>query len=86
MEVANREKGDYVELVVAAPDGEPYNGVVVGQFGKTVYIPPSGKIDPIISESTVSFPTGFKFRLVYHAVNSGSAREVYVVFRMRHDV
>lgn len=86
VEVANHEKGDYVELLVAAPDGEPYYGAVVGQFAKTVYIPPSGKIDPIVSESTASFPAGFKFRMKYHAVAGGSAREVYVAFRMRHDV
>jgi hypothetical protein len=85
VEVANHEKGDYVELQVVAPDGDPYNGAVVGQFANTVYIPPSGKIDPIVSESTVSFPAGFKFRLKYHAVAGGSTREVYVAFRMRHD-
>ena len=85
LEVANREKGDYVELVVAAPDGPPYEGAVVGKFGETVYIPPSGRIDPIISESTVSFPAGFKFRLVYHAVAGGTTREIYATLRMRHD-
>jgi len=86
VEVANAEKGDYVELQVVAPDGPPYEGAVVGQFAITVYIPPSGKIDPIVSESTASFPAGFKFRLRYHAVAGGSTREVYVAFRMRHDV
>lgn len=85
IEIANREKGDYVTLQVVAPEGEPYYGAVVGEFGKTVYIPPSGRIDPIISESTASFPAGFKFRLKYHAVDLGVTREVYIVFRMRHD-
>jgi hypothetical protein len=80
VEVANHEKGDYVELLALAPDDS-----VVGAFANTVYIPPSGKIDPIVSESTVSFPAGFKFRLKYHAVAGGSTREVYVAFRMRHD-
>jgi len=86
VEVVNREKGDYVELLVIAPDGAPYNGAVVGQFAETIYIPPSGKIDPIVSESTASFPSGFKFRLKYHAIDAGDTREVYVVFRMRHEV
>jgi len=86
IEIANREKGDYIELLVVAPDGPPYEGAVVGQFGKTVYIPPSGHIDPITSESTASFPAGFKFRMVYHAVSGGATREVYVVLRMRRDV
>ena len=80
VEVANHEKGDYVELLAIAP-----NDSVVGGFAYTVYIPPSGKIDPIVSESTASFPSGFKFRLKYHAVAGGSTREVYVAFRMRHD-
>lgn len=85
LEIANREKGDYVNLQVVAPEGPPFEGAVVGEFGKTVYIPPSGRIDPIVSESTASFPAGFKFRLVYHAVDAGTTREVYVMFRMRHD-
>ena len=84
LEVINHEKGDYLELMVCAPDGEPYNGAVVGKFGETVYIPPSGHIDPIVSESTVSFPAGFKFRLLYHAESGGETREIYATLRMRH--
>jgi len=77
--VANNEKGDYIELQVLTPTNE-----VVGIFAKTVYIPPDGKIDPIVSESTVSFPPGFKFRLEYTAVSGGATREIYGGFRMRH--
>ena len=85
MEVKNNEKGDYVELMVKAPEGAPYNGAIVGVFGETVYIPPDGVIQPIVSESTVSFPAGFTFRLMYHAVNAGQTREIYATLRMRHD-
>jgi len=84
VEVKNNAKGDYIELQVVAPEGSPYEGAVLGTFGETVYIPPSGKIDPIISESTVSFPAGFKFRLKYHAEAGGETREVYATLRMRH--
>jgi hypothetical protein len=84
LEVKNNQKGDYLELMVVAPDGEPYNGAVVGKFGETIYIPPSGHIDPVISESTVSFPAGFKFRLLYHSEAGGETREVYATLRMRH--
>ena len=84
LEVTNHEKGDYIELMVAAPAGPPYEGAVVGKFGETIYIPPSGHIDPIVSESTVSFPAGFTFRLLYHAVAGGQTREVYATLRMRH--
>jgi len=84
LEVVNHEKGDYIELLVAAPDGPPYEGAVLGKFGETVFIPPSGVISPIISESTVSFPAGFKFRLLYHAESGGETREIYATLRMRH--
>lgn len=78
VEVVNHEPGDYVEMIACLPDGTP-----VGQFGETVYIPPSKKIDQIVAEGTAPLPTGFKLRLAYTAVNTGSTRTVYVWHRLR---
>lgn len=81
VEIANHEPGDYVELSIRGDLGE--GEVELGQHGETIYIPPSGKIEQIVSEGTVSFPPGFKMRLSYTAVNSGSTRVIYAWFRMR---
>jgi hypothetical protein len=78
LEVTNHQPGDYVEMLICLPDGTP-----VGQFGETVYIPPSGKIDQIVAEGTAKIPAGIKVRLSYVAVDSGSTRTVYVWHRMR---
>lgn len=84
-EVVNSEKGDYVELLIVMPAGVMGNPeeVIVGQFAETLYIPPSGRVGQIVSESTVSFPAGFKLRMVYTAVAAGETREVYAWYRMR---
>lgn len=78
LEVTNAEAGDYAELFILMPDD-----VLVGQFGETVFIPPSGKVEQIVSEGTVSFPSGFKLRLTYHAVSGGQTRTVYAFYRLR---
>jgi len=77
-EVANFVAGDYVELTIHAPDGTK-----LGQYGETLFIPPSGKIDQIVSEGTVSIPAGFKLRTTYVSVNSGNIRTVYCWYRLR---
>ena len=85
-EVTNREKGDYVELFIVMPAdymGQGNPETVVGQFAETLYIPPSGQVGQIVSESTVSFPASFILRMVYKAVATGEAREVYAWYRMR---
>jgi hypothetical protein len=78
LEVANHQPGDYVEMLVCLPDG-----TIVGQFGETVFIPPSGKIDQIVAEGTAPLPAGIKLRLAYTAVNSGVTRVAYVWHRLR---
>jgi hypothetical protein len=78
MEVANHQPGDYAELHICAPDGTS-----VGQFGEMVYIPPSGKIDQIVSEGTVGFPPGFRLRLRFVAAEAGGVRTVYAWHRLR---
>jgi hypothetical protein len=78
LEVANHEPGDYVELFICMPDDTP-----VGQFGESIYIPPSKKVEQIVSEGTVSFPSGFKLRMTYVAVDAGITRAVYGWYRMR---
>lgn len=82
MEVVNHQKGDYIELTVRGNLGEGEEEL--GKFAETIYVPASGKIDQIVSESTVSFPPTFKVRLSYHAVAGGETREVYAWLRMRH--
>jgi hypothetical protein len=77
-EVAGHQPGDYVEMKLCLPDG-----TVLGQFGETVYIPPSGKIDPIVAEGTVSFPAGLLIRMSYTAVDAGTVRTVYAWHRLR---
>jgi len=81
VEVADHEPGDYLEMTVRGDlgDGE----VELGKHGETIYIPPSGKIEQIVSEGTVSFPPGFKLRMTYHAVDAGTPRTVYCWYRMR---
>lgn len=81
VEVNGNEEGDYIEVSLRGDLGE--GEIEVGKFGETIYIPPSGKIDQIVSEGTVSFPSGFKLRASYTAVNSGSTRKVYIDYRMR---
>jgi len=76
-EVVGHEPGDYIEMFLVA--GE----TVVGQFGETVYVPPSGQLDQIVAEGTVSFPAGVKIRLAYTAVSAGTTRTVYGWHRMR---
>jgi len=78
LEVTGNQPGDYVEFKLCLPDG-----TVIGQFGETVYIPPSGKIDPIVAEGTVSFPAGILVRMSYIAVDAGSVRTVYAWHRLR---
>jgi hypothetical protein len=85
-EIINAMKGDHVELFIVMPADYGGSGnpeTVVGQFAETLYIPPSGKIGQIVSESTVSFPPGFLLRMVYTAVAGGETREVYAWYRMR---
>ena len=77
-EVLNHQPGDYVEFFVCMPDGTP-----VGQFGETVYVPPDGTIDQIVSEGTAPLPAGIKLRFRYVAINAGVTRIVYVYHRMR---
>lgn len=77
-EVENFTKGDWVELYVVHPvDG------VLGQYGETVYIKPSGKIDWIRSEGKrVQLPAGLILRAKYHSVaTTGPAPEVYIDYR-----
>lgn len=78
LEVADHQPGDFVEMLVCLPDGTP-----VGQFGETVFIPPSKKIDQIVAEGTAPLPAGLKLRLAYTAANSGVTRTVYVWHRLR---
>lgn len=78
LEVANAQPGDYLDLHICDPDG-----VSVGQHGESVYIPPSGKIEQVISEGTASFPPGYKLRARYVAVDAGTTRTVYCWYRMR---
>lgn len=81
LEVVNHEIGDYVELSIRGDLGE--GEVELGKHGETIYIPPSGKIEQIVSEGTVSFPAGFKLRMSYVAVDAGSTRTIYAWYRMR---
>ena len=81
LEVANHEPGDYIELSLRGDLGA--GEVELGQHGETIYIPPSGKIEQIVSEGTVSFPSGFKLRMTYVAVDAGITRTVYGWYRMR---
>jgi hypothetical protein len=85
LEVENHQPGDYVELFVVMPANPPDvpDEVIVGQFGETVYIPPSKKVEQIVSEGTVSFPAGFKIRMRYHAASGGTTRTVYAWYRLR---
>jgi hypothetical protein len=85
LEVANHQPGDYVELQIVMPANPPDvpDEVVLGEFGETVFIPPSGKVEQIVSEGTVSFPAGFKLRMRYVAVAGGETRVVYAWYRMR---
>jgi len=85
VEVANHQPGDYVELSIIMPANPPDipDEVAVGNFGETVYVPPSGKIEQIVSEGTVSFPAGFKIRMAYHATGGGAPRDVYAWYRLR---
>ena len=81
LEVAGHEPGDYVELSVRGDLGA--GEIELGKHGESIYIPPSGKVDQIVSEGTVSFPPGFKLRMTYVAINAGSTRTVYGWYRMR---
>ena len=81
LEVANHEPGDYIEMTVRGNLGE--GEVELGKHGELIYIPPSGKIEQIVSEGTVSFPSGFKLRMTYVAVDAGVTRTVYAWYRMR---
>jgi len=76
-EVKDFTDGDYVELFVL-------NGsdAVVGQYGETVYIPPSGKVGAV-SEGSTSIPTGFKLRAKYHSVaTEGTQPKITVAYRL----
>lgn len=78
LEVSGAEPGDYLELSIHTPDG-----MKLGQHGESVYIPPSGRIEQITSEGTVSFPAGFKLRITYVAAPAGATRTVFAWYRMR---
>lgn len=80
-EADNHEPGDYVEMVLRGDLGA--GEMDLGKFGETVYIPPSGKVDQVVSEGTVSFPPGFKLRMSYVAVAGGATRTLYGWYRMR---
>ena len=81
LEVAGHEPGDYIEISLRGIiEGEE---IELGKFGETIFIPPSGKIEQVNSEATVSFPAGFKLRMTYFAVNAGGTRTVYGWYRMR---
>lgn len=81
LEVENHQPGDYVELSVRGDIG--YGEMELGKHGETIYIPPSGKIEQIVSEGTVSFPPGFKLRMTYVAVDAGETRTIWAWYRMR---
>lgn len=78
VEIGGHQPGDYLELTIHAEDETE-----VGKFAESVYIPPSGKVDQIVSEGTVSFPPGFKLRVRYYAVAEGTTRDAYLWYRMR---
>lgn len=78
IEVGNHQPGDYIELTIHTNEG-----VEVGKFAETSYIPPSGKVDQIVSEGTVSLPAGFKLRVTYYATSAGDVRDAYLWYRMR---
>jgi len=81
LEVANHEPGDYIELALRGNLGG--GEIELGKHGETIFIPPSGKIEQIVSEGTVSFPSGFKLRISYFSVDAGVTRTVYAWYRMR---
>jgi hypothetical protein len=79
LEVSGVQPGDFAEMFLVTPDGAE----VLGQFGETVYLPPSGRLDQIVSEGTAGFPPGVKLRLSYTAVSAGTTRTIYGWHRMR---
>lgn len=81
LEVTGHEPGDYIELTIRGDLGE--GEIDLGKHGETLYIPPSGKIEQIVSEGTVSLQAGWKLRVAYVAVSTGSPRTVYTFYRMR---
>jgi hypothetical protein len=76
-EVQNFTDGDYVELFVLSP-----GDVVLGKYGESVYIPPSGKVGAI-SEGTTAIPASCKLRATYHSVaTEGTQPKITVAYRL----
>lgn len=77
-EVSGHTPGDYIEMFIVHPQAG-----IVGQYGETVYVKPSGKIDWIKSEGKrVALPTGMILRVRYHSEGlAGPPPEVFVDYR-----
>jgi hypothetical protein len=78
VEVRDHADGDSIELQVVHPNGT----TVLGQFGETVYIPPSGILPQIISEGSESIPAGVKIRFKYNCIATvGTQPDIYCFLR-----
>lgn len=83
--VYDHEPGDRLDLEFWAPTGqaEPNHEVMVGRNGCDVYVPPSGEIPEIRSETTKPLPSGVFVRIRYTCVRAGGGTKPRVAVNFR---
>jgi len=70
-EAINHSPGDYIDFLVV----HPITGVIA-QFGEMLYVPPSGKFEPFVSERATSIPAGLIVRTRYHSVATTGSKPI----------
>lgn len=81
-EVADHDPEDTIDLLITHPGPTPPAGTVLGQFGETLPVPPSGRMPDVVSEGTTEIPAGIQVTLRYTTKKqTGNQPAVYAYLR-----
>lgn len=70
-EALNYSPGDYINFFVVHPVAG-----IIAQFGETLYVPPSGRFEPFVSERATQIPAGLAIRTRYHSVATTGVKPI----------